>query len=291
MDEIIQKEDKARLFAFIFGREENKRWTLSLYNAINGTHYENTDDVEITTMEDTIYMGMKNDVSFIINNDLNLYEHQSSYNPNMPVRQLMYLGRLYDKHIKKTNQNQYGSKTMSLPMPRLMTFYNGKSDKEDAILRLSDSFPKGCDLDESDVEVKVHMVNIRPQYNSRLLDECKSLYEYSWFIEEIRMNKETMDISVAVDKAINEMPDDFEIKSFLIGHKAEVTNMCLTEYNEAETMNMFKEEGREEGLEQARAEIVENMLKKNKTIEEIVDFCNLPEDFVREVEKRMHVTV
>ncbi len=107
----------------------------------------------------------------------------------------------------------------------------------------------------------------------------------------IRKNKETMDISVAVDKAINEMPDDFELKSFLIGHKAEVTNMCLTEYNEAETMNMFKEEGREEGLEQARAEIVENMLKKNKTIEEIVDFCNLPEDFVREVEKRMHVTV
>ena len=283
MDEIIQKEDKARLFAFIFGREENKRWTLSLYNAINGTHYENTDDVEITTMEDTIYMSMKNDVSFIINNDLNLYEHQSSYNPNMPVRQLMYLGRLYDKHIKKTNQNQYGSKTMSLPMPRLMTFYNGKADKEDTILRLSDSFPKGCDLDESDVEVKVHMVNIRPQYNSRLLDECKSLYEYSWFIEKIRKNKETMDISVAVDKAINEMPDDFELKSFLIGHKAEVTNMCLTEYNEAETLNMFKEEGREEGREAERVETVEKLIRKGKNIEEIADLLDLSLDFVREI--------
>ena len=100
-----------------------------------------------------------------------------------------------------------------------------------------------------------------------------------------------MDISVAVDKAINEMPDDFEIKSFLIGHKAEVTNMCLTEYNEAETMNMFKEEGREEGREEARIEIVETMLKNGKTVEEIVSFCELPEDFVRKVEKEMSVTV
>ena len=92
---------------------------------------------------------------------------------------------------------------------------------------------------------------------------------------------------VAVGKAINEMPDDFEIKSFLIGHKAEVTDMCLTEYNEAETMNMFKEEGREE----ARIEIVETMLKNGKTVEEIVSFCELPEDFVRKVEKEMSVTV
>ena len=72
-----------------------------------------------------------------------------------------------------------------------------------------------------------------------------------------------MDISVAVDKAINEMPDDFELKSFLIGHKAEVTNMCLTEYNEAETMNMFKEEGREA----ERVETVEKLIRKGKNIE------------------------
>lgn len=92
-----------------------------------------------------------------------------------------------------------------------------------------------------------------------------------------------MDISVAVDKAINEMPDDFEIKSFLIGHKAEVTNMCLTEYNEAETMNMFKEEGREEGREAERVETVEKLIRKGKNIEEIADLLDLSLDFVREI--------
>ena len=88
----------------------------------NGTGYTDLNDIEITTMEDVIYMGMKNDVSFIINSEISLYEHQSTYNPNMPARQLMYLGRQYDKYIKRTKQNIYGSKQMTLPIPRLVTF-------------------------------------------------------------------------------------------------------------------------------------------------------------------------
>ncbi len=107
MSEEVNREHKDRLFCFIFGRAENKAWTLSLYNAVNGTSYSDPADIEITTMEDIIYMGMKNDVSFLIGNDISLYEHQSSYNPNMPVRQLMYLGRQYDRYIKHTKQNKY----------------------------------------------------------------------------------------------------------------------------------------------------------------------------------------
>ena len=246
--------DKDRLFCFIFGREENKKWTLSLYNAVNGTDYSNLEDVEITTMGDVIYMGMKNDVSFLINSEISLYEHQSTYNPNMPVRQLMYLGRQYDKYIKRTKQNIYGYKQMTLPIPRLVVFYNGVNNKGDRILKLSDSFPKNEDPEKSDVEVRVHMYNIRPQYDSSLLADCKVLAEYSWFVEEIRSNRKTMDMVDAVDKAIRDMPEDFEIRKFLTEHQSEVKNMCLTEYDEAETMQMFKEEGREEGLKEGREE-------------------------------------
>ena len=89
MEEKINRDGKDRLFCFIFGRAENRAWTLDLYNAVNGTEYTNPDDVEITT-------------------------HQSSFNPNMPVRQLMYLGRQYDKYIKKTRQDIYGKKQMIL---------------------------------------------------------------------------------------------------------------------------------------------------------------------------------
>ena len=76
-----------------------------MYNAVNGTNFTASEDIEITTIDDCIYMGMKNDVSFIIDSEISLYEHQSTYNPNMPVRILMYLGRQYDKYIKKTGQN------------------------------------------------------------------------------------------------------------------------------------------------------------------------------------------
>ncbi len=59
----INRENKDRLFKFIFGRTENRKWTLSLYNAINGTDYTDPEEIEINTIEDVIYMGMKNNVN------------------------------------------------------------------------------------------------------------------------------------------------------------------------------------------------------------------------------------
>ncbi len=283
MEEQVNREHKDRLFCFIFGRMENRAWTLSLYNAVNGTGYTNPDEIEITTMEDVVYMGMKNDVSFVVSSDISLYEHQSSYNPNMPVRQLMYLGRQYDKYIKRTRQNIYGRKQMTLPLPKLVTFYNGKEDVPDKLLKLSDSFPEGSDADQSDVDVRVHMYNVRPQYQSRLLKDCRPLAEFSWFIEEIRKNGETMDMMAAVDKAIADMPEEFAIKTFLKDNQSEVRNMCLTEYNEAETMEMFKEEGREEGIElgdeQRLIKQICRKLRKGKELEQIAD--ELEEDEIR----------
>ncbi len=200
---------------------------------------------------------------------------QSSYCPNMPVRQLMYLGRQYDKYIKRTRQNIYGSKQMTLPVPRLVTFYNGKKDVAEQVFKLSDSFPEEIDPSRSDVEVRVHMYNVRPQYNSHLLKDSKPLAEYSWFIEEIRKNQDTMELMPAVDKALEDMPEDYVIKGFLRDNQNEVRNMCLTEYNEAETMELFKEEGREEGIglgkEQTIIRLVCRKLRKGKKLDQIAD--------------------
>ncbi|MBQ9582382.1 MAG: hypothetical protein IJR21_08415, partial [Synergistaceae bacterium] len=82
---LINEEHKDRVFKFIFGNPDNKEWTLNLYNAVNGSDYKNTDDIEFDTIENAVYLGMKNDVSFIIMSEINLWEHQSSYNPNMPM--------------------------------------------------------------------------------------------------------------------------------------------------------------------------------------------------------------
>lgn len=87
---------KDRLFNYIYGNEGNKAWTLSLYNAVNGSDYRDPDAIEITTIKEVLYLGMHNDVSFMISDEMNLYEQQSGYNPNMPLRQLQYAGNLYE---------------------------------------------------------------------------------------------------------------------------------------------------------------------------------------------------
>ena len=237
----INREHKDRLFTFLFGKKGRKEWTLGLYNAVNGTDYTDLDSIEFTTMEDAVYMGMKNDVSFILCHVMNVYEQQSSYNPNMPVRQLMYAAKLYDK------LNIYGRKLARLPIPKLVAFYNGTEGEDDRILKLSDAFMQGGEGQEWDIEAKVRMININYGKNESLLSSCRPLEEYSWLVARIRKNRQTMKIEQAVDSAIQDMPEDFEIREFLIGHRAEVKDLCITEYNEAETMQMIREEGREEG--------------------------------------------
>ena len=144
---------KDRLFNFLFGSEENKAWTLSLYNAVNGSSYTDPDAIQITTIKEVMYLGMHNDVSFLIAEEMALYEQQSTYNPNMPLRLLQYAGNLYEKYVKENKLNKYGSRLLLLPVPKLVVFYNGTMDQSDEkILRLSESFPEGAD---SDIEVKV----------------------------------------------------------------------------------------------------------------------------------------
>lgn len=246
----LNKEHKDRLFSFLFGSETNKQWTLSLYNAINETCYTDPEEIHFTTMDDVVYMGMKNDLSFILFYVMNIYEQQSTFNPNMPIRQLMYAGKIYDKYIHMNQLNIYGKKKVRLPIPKLVVFYNGIEEKEETILKLSDLFDKSGEgrSAEPDIEVRVRMIDINYGRDKRLMEACRPLAEYAWLIWQIREKERSMDdIESAVDAALDDMPGDFLIRSFLIGNRAEVKDMCITEYNEAQTMQMLKEEGREEG--------------------------------------------
>ena len=228
------REYRDRLFKLIFGNPENKLWALMLYNAVNGAHYTDPDAVELYTIENVVYMSMKNDVSFLIGDTLNFYEQQSTFNPNMPMRFLVYAGMIYSKYIE-TNQDylQYSSSQQKAPTPKCVCFYNGTAEKEDRItLSLSDSF-----AGESDIEVKVLMLNVNFGHNQALLDACKPLKEYSWFVNQIRTNLQTLDnLEKAIDAAFEEMPEDFLIRPFLLSNRAEVKRMCITEYDEAKHM-------------------------------------------------------
>ena len=243
---VVNKEYKDRLFSFLFGSEENKEWTLSLYNAVNNSAYKDVNAIQIKTIREVLYLGMHDDVSFQISDEINLYEQQSSFNPNMPLRQMQYAGNIYERYVTENKLNKYGKTLLSLPVPKLITFYNGSDEQPDEmILRLSDSFPEGS---ESDIEVTVRMININYGRNHELLEACKPLEEYSWLIHQIQENRKVMEIEEAVEKAVNEMPDEFIIKPFLNAHRSEVYGMLLVEYNEAEAMELFKEDGRKEGV-------------------------------------------
>ncbi len=271
---MINTKYKDRLFSFIFGRPERKEWTLSLYNAVNGSSHTDPEDIEIMTMEDILYMGMKNDMSFLITDTANMYEQQSTYNPNMPVRKLMYAARLYDRYIHMNRLNIYSTKQIRLPVPKLVTFYNGMEEREDDILELKDAFltedGKPAEA-ESDIQVRVRMININYGKNKELMEACRPLSEYAWFIAEIRRNNQGMDIESAVDSALEAMPEEFGLKKFLVANKAEVKQMCITEYNEAETMEQFREEGREEGEILRLIKMVYKKMLKGRTNEEIAE--------------------
>ena len=265
----VNREYKDRLFNFIFGREENKAWTLNLYNAVNGTSYADPELISINTIREVLYLGMHNDVSFLIAGEINLYEQQSSYNPNMPLRLLQYLGNLFEKYITERDLNKYGSTLITLPVPKLVVFYNGEKDQPDeTVLRLSDAFPAGA---EADVEVVVKMINVNQGRSPNVMENCQPLKEYAWLMQKIREkikvnqgNGVDKDLIVmkAVDQAIEEMSKDYLLKPFLDAHRAEVQGMLLTEYNEAEAMKLFEMDGvrkgraegiREKTVEDARA--------------------------------------
>ena len=243
---------KDRLFSFIYGHEQNKKWTLSLYNAVNGSDYTDPDMIEITTIKQVLYLGMHNDVSFLISDEMQLYEEQSTYNPNMPLRMMQYAGNLYEKYVREHKLNKYGSTLLELPVPKLVTFYIGRKEiPDEVILKLSDSFPEGSD---PDIEVEVRVLNINPGRNQELMEACQSLREYSWLMDRIRVNRAAMEFGDAVDRAINEVPESYILRPFLIAHQAEVKGMLLTEYDEMEQMELFREEGRKEGRKEGQKE-------------------------------------
>ena len=236
---MINNEHKDRLFKFLFGNSKNREWTLNLYNAINSSNYDNPDDIQLNTIEDAVYLGMKNDVSFIIMNELNLWEHQSSYNPNMPMRFFIYAAKLYEKYISNSDYYQYSSSLQSAPSPKCICFYNGTANQpEKKVLKLSKAFG-----DETDIEVKVTMLNINYGMNAELMKLCKPLEEYSWLVDTVRrLQKIKNNLEEAVDEAISIMPDDFLIKKFLLSNKVEVKGMFLTEWDQDKVLAQERRE-------------------------------------------------
>lgn len=221
---------KDRLFRIVFGAEENKKHLISLYNALNGTDFGESETIEITTLDDAIYIRMKNDISFIIASDLSLYEQQSTFNPNMPLRGFLYYGHLYEQYVKKMGYDIYGKTLIKLPNPKYVVFYNGLDEKEDCVnLKLSDAFIKPGS--GKDFEWTATMLNINQGHNTELMEKCVPLGEYSDFIALVRKHQESLPFDKAVDKAVTAAQGWPCIGPYLFNHRNEVRDVLLTEFD------------------------------------------------------------
>lgn len=260
---------KDRLFQRVFA---DKRDLLELYNAINHTFYSKPDELIITTIDDAIYMSMKNDKSFIISSTLNLYEHQSTMNPNMPIRGLLYFARLYETYIEENGLDVYGSKLIKLPLPQYIVFYNGGDVyPEELTLSLTDAFEQKDDGKWiSALECKARVININYGHNEELMKKCSMLMQYAMFVQTVRDYQEKgFNLLHAIDQAIEDCIENGVLKDILIESRGAVRQMLLTEYNEKLHNKTLREEGIEigiergieRGIEQGKVSIVFEMVR------------------------------
>ena len=276
----VRRNVKDRLFRFLF--EKDREALLELYNALNGTAYKDPSRMEIVTIESAVYVAMKNDLAYILSGTLNLYEHQSTYSPNLPVRFLIYLAQEYQTVTEQAERSIYGTGQISLPTPQCVVFYNGaKEMPEEQTLRLSDAFENK--KARADVELTVRMLNINCGHNKLLMKKCRVLEEYSQFVAATRdcMLVEK-DMQAALNRAVDGCIERGILKEFLLTNRSEVLGMLLEEFDAEKYERTIRSEGREAG-ERKVNRLGVLMADAGRT----ADFLNSLSD--RELQKRLFV--
>lgn len=272
--QLVNRKYKDTVFRMLFSDKKN---LLSLYNAINRTEYDDPEKLQIVTLENAIYMGMKNDLAFIIDMNLFLYEHQSTYNPNIPLRDLFYISAEYQKLVDR--KSLYSSSLQKIPAPYFIVFYNGTEKQEEYWENsLSDAYENLNG--EPRLELKVITLNINEGHNKELLEQCQTLREYAQYVTKVRKYAKEMNLDEAVERTVNECIQEGILKDFLRANRNEVIAMSIFEYDkEEEEKKLRKAEyeagiqvGRQEGRQETKKEIALQMLKAGVPGEEIVRF-------------------
>ena len=278
---------KDRIFRMLVS---DKRVALEIYNAMNDTHYDNPDELIITTLENAIYMGMKNDVSFIISSQLVLYEHQSTINPNMPLRDLFYVACVYSTLV--IDKNLYGKKQILLPEPRFVVFYNGTEKVPERYkMRLSDAFEHKSE--DIALELTIEVININYGHNPSLLEKCPTLQQYAIYVDTVRKYQESEPFAVAVEHAIDECIAKNVLADFLRKNRAEVLRMSLFYYDEEkhiqqerdESYEDGKREGKEEGIQigELKGRILVYYFDMKLPIKDIAEKVNTSEETIKKI--------
>ena len=248
----VYRSYKDRLFRMVF---REKKELLGLYNAVNGTSYTDPEALTVVTLENAIYMNMKNDLAVVMDFYMDLYEHQSTYNPNIPLRNLHYVAK--ELRSWSNGRTIYGRQLVRIPTPRFFVFYNGRDmQPERQVLKLSDAFMNP--EEDPALELKVVMLNINLGRNKELMEQCHTLLEYAQFVDRLRTCEKSMGREEAVKHTVDTCIREGILRDFLLKYREEAIEMCIFEYDEEETLRQLGQQSYEEGvaagIEQGRTE-------------------------------------
>jgi len=270
----VNEKHKNSVFSLLFSDEDVLR---ELYSAIEGVELPPDTAISINTLSNALFMGQINDVSFTLGNRMIvLIEHQSTINPNMPLRLLMYVARVYEKISDR--MDRYKTTLEPIPEPIFIVLYNGQgSYPEHSVLRLSDAFKDTAGLRSGGgegpaLELVVHVYNINQGYNPAILEKCETLGGYSVFISKIWEFRTTMGLEEAVVAAVRYCVENDILKVFLETNSTEVINMLFAEWNQEEALTVRYNEGRNEGKNEGKEENAKQVLDfiaKGYTLEDI----------------------
>lgn len=284
----VHREVKDRLFRFLF--TQDREALLELYNALNGTDYQDASQLQVVTIENAVYVMMKNDLAFILAGTISMYEHQSTYNANMPLRFLIYLSQEYQNLLGQTERDLYGSRQIPLPTPQCVVFYNGtQREPEEQILNLSDAF---INKDrKADLELRVRMLNINYGHNKELMEKCHVLKEYAMFVDISRQFMEQgLPRQEAMESAIQYCIEQGILAKTLTKYRAEVLGMILEEFNREKYERTIREDGREEGIEigQERLRRLTKALIEQKRLEDL-ERSTYDSEYLEKLYREFHI--
>ncbi len=305
-------DHKNRLFIRLFSEPKA---LLELYNAVNGSHYTDAGQLIVNTLEDSLYLGMKNDVSFLIGSEMNLYEAQSTWNPNMPLRGLFYFARLFQGYVEANELDIYSRAQVKLPVPRYVVFYNGTKYEADRWeLKLSDSFQdmtesageaesgdsrddagagKPAQVHNPSLECTALVLNINFGHNRELMAGCRRLYEYSYLISRIRVRlSQDLSLEEAIDLAMDDCIREGILKEFLTKHRGEAAMDLFTEiFSEERHIRLATKDAQAKGRAAGIAEgdavrlisLICRKLSKGKPLETIADEVEEDPEVIRPI--------
>ena len=294
-----ERNYKSNVFVMLL---EEKDRALELYNAVNDSDYDDPEQIVINTIEGGFELSVQNDASFIFDNVLSIYEHQSTYCPNMPLRSLIYFTTLVKKNYM--DRDIFSRRLVKIPCPKFVVFYNGAETQPDyQEMRLSDCFIKSDEDNEKDMlELVCRVYNINEGHNKELLDKCKWLSDYMVFIDKVReyhKNHDDEELYQDIEKAIDYCIKNNILKDFLKERRTEVLDMTAVDYTYERRMilnyNEGKEEGIKEGIKDGRAlehkelllEKISKKLSKGKSISQIADELEESEDAIKDLVKEV----